>query len=510
MNATRGSRFQVPRSTFVFGVRFTVLRSRFAVRGSWLACASGIVALTLAVAAAQQPAPDRSKPPALGPAPELKLPEIQERTLSNGLALRLVESHEVPLVQVNLLILAGSAEDAPGKLGVASLTAAMLDEGAGTRSALEIADAVDFLGALLTTSSSFDASAVRLNVPVARLRDALPIVADVALRPTFPQKDLDRLRQDRLTSLLQARDDPASIADMAYQRLLFGTTSRYGTESIGTTATLKALTQEDLRAFHAARYTPSNAALIVVGDVRMDEVLPLLEQQFGGWKGEAQPRVTIAASKQRARRDIYIVDKPGAEQSQIRIGWIGVPRSTPDYFPIVVMNTILGGSFTSRLNQNLRETHGYAYGASSRFDMRRFAGPFTASAGVQTDKTAEAVREFFNELEGIRKPISADELTKAKNYLAFGFPADFETTGDLSRRIEEMIVYRLPENYFSQYVAQIQAVTPAGAQKAALTHVQPDRFAVVVVGDAKTIEPPLRALKLGPVRVMSVEEAIGQ
>lgn len=454
--------------------------------------------------------PDRTKPPALGPAPELKLPQIQKRSLANGLPVWLIESHEVPLAQVNLLVQAGSADDPSSKPGVASLTSAMLDEGAGTRSALEIADAIDFLGSVLQTTSSFDASSVRLNVPVARLADALPILADVALRPTFPQQDLERLRQERLTSLLQARDDPASIASIAFSRMLFGTTHRYGTGAVGTPQALKAFSADDLRTFHAGYYTPANATLVVVGDVRMEAVLPLLEKHFGAWKGTARPRANIPLAPQRARREIYIVDKPAAEQSQVRIGWIGVPRSTPDYFPLVVLNTVLGGSFTSRLNQNLRETHGYAYGASSAFDMRLSAGPFVAAAGVQTDKTAEALREFFNELEGIGKPIQDDELTKAKNYLALSLPGDFETTGDLSRRIEEMIVYGLPENYFEQYVSRIQAVSAAAIQKASSTYIQPVKFLVVVVGDAKTIEAPVRALKLGPVKVLSVEQAIGQ
>jgi zinc protease len=477
---------------------------------SWISCVSWFVLVAIIGAAAQQPNPDRSKPPALGPAPELKLPAIQRRALSNGLPVWLIESHEVPLAQVNLLIQAGSADDPANRPGVASLTAAMLDEGAAARSSLEIADAVDFLGAVLNTSSSFDASSVRLNVPVARLAEALPIMADVALRPTFPQQDLERLRQERLTSLLQAQDDPSSIASLAFSRLLYGPTHRYGTNAIGTPAALKALAAEDLRTFHSAYYAPANATLVVVGDVRMDAVLPLLERQFGAWKGAAKTRAAIQLAPQHASREIVIVDKPSAEQSQVRIGWIGVPRSTPDYFTLVVLNTVLGGSFTSRLNQNLRETHGYAYGASSRFDMRLSAGPFVADAGVQTDKTAEALKEFFNELEGIQKPISNEELARAKNYLALGFPADFETTGDLSRRIEELIVYRLPENYFEQYVSKIQAVTPAAVQKAAATYVQPGKFLVVVVGDAKTIEAPVRALKLGPVRVMSRAEAIGQ
>jgi predicted Zn-dependent peptidase len=468
-----------------------------------------LVALCTAAGVAQQK-PDRSKAPALGPAPQLTLPPIQKRALSNGVNVWIVEAHEVPLVQVNLLVQAGSGDDPAGKFGLASLTAAMLDEGAGTRTALQIADEVEFLGADLGASSSFDASAVRLNVPSSRLAAALPIMADVALRPSFPQAELDRLRQERLTALLQARDDAAQVAPMAFARVVFGGAHRYGTSAIGTTATLKTFTTSDLRLFHSARYQPSATTLVVAGDVTASSVLPLLEKYFGGWRtvGGAA-RAPVAQAPQLTQAQVTIVDMPGAEQSQVRIGWVGVPRSTADYFTLQVLNTILGGSFTSRLNQNLREKNQFTYGASSRFDMRLSAGPFFAGAGIQTDKTTEALREFFNELTAIAKPVSADELAKAKNYVALGFPSEFETIQDLASHIEEMIVYGLPDNDFERYIANIQAVTAAAVQKAAATYIQPGRFAVVIAGDRKAIEAGVRGLKLGNVRVLSVDEAIG-
>jgi zinc protease len=467
------------------------------------------------VALIAQGGPDRTKPPALAAAPRLNLPEIQKRSLSNGLSVWLVESHEVPLVQINLVVKAGAGDDPSGKFGLSSLTAAMLDEGAGSRSALELADAIDFLGASLATTSSFDASAVRLNVPVSRLTAALPLMADVALRPTFPDAELNRLRQERLTALLQAKDDPASVAPLAFARIVFGPMHRYGTGLAGTEATLKGFTVQDLKRFHGSMFQPANATLLVVGDVKADVIIPQLETHFGSWKGTSPPaagasRRPMAQATQLSQGHITIVDMPGAEQSQIRIGWVGVPRSTPDYFTIEVLNTILGGSFTSRLNQNLREEHQYSYGASSRFDMRLSAGAFQAGAGVQTDKTSEALREFFNELNGIVKPVSGEELTKAKNYVALSFPSEFETSGDLSAKMEEMVIYGLSDRYFGQYVDNIQAVAAPAVQKAAETYIQPKRFAVVVVGDRKIIEPGIRALNLGPVRVMSVDEATGQ
>ena len=459
---------------------------------------------------AAQERPDRSQPPALGPAPAVNLPPIQKRALSNGLPVWIVETHKVPLVQVNLVVQAGSGDDPATRFGVANLTAAMLDEGAGSRSSLEIADAIDYLGAELVTTSSSDASAVRLNVPVARMRDALPIMADVAIRPTFPAQDLERLRQERLTALLQARDDPAQIAPLAFARVVFGPAHRYGTGQAGTEATLKSLSGQDLRAFHEAMYQPSNATLIVVGDITADAVLPQLEQHFGTWKaGGPVRRAPVPQAAQSTQARITIIDVPMAEQSQIRIGWVGVPRSTPDYFTLQVLNTILGGSFTSRLNQNLREEHGYAYGASSRFDMRLSAGPFQAAAGVQTDKTAESLQEFFKELNGIQMPISADELAKAKNYVALGFPSEFETIDDLAAHLEELVVYKLPEDYFARYVPNIQAVTAPAVQKAAATYIQPKKLAIVIVGDRATIEPKIRALNLAPITVMTVDQVVG-
>ncbi len=454
-------------------------------------------------------APDRSAAPKPGPAPTLRLPQIQKRALTNGLPVWIAELHEVPVVQVSLVVRAGGAADPSGQYGLASLTAAMLDEGAGTRSALEIADAVDYLGADLSTSSGIDGATVRMHVPVARLGDALPIMADVALRPTFDPKELDRLRQERLTSLLQARDNPAAIASTAFPRIVFGPTHRYGTSGMGSGDALRAFTPDDLRRFHARQYVPSNTGLIVVGDIGAETVVPLLEKAFGGWKtSAAADATTVPAAPQLTSRAVYLIDKPAAAQSQIRIGWVGVSRSTPDYFPIVVLNTILGGSFTSRLNQNLREQHGYAYGANSAFDMRASAGPFVAAAGVQTDKTAEALKEFFVELTGIGKPIPAEELAKAKNYIALGYPAEFETTRQIAGKLEEQFIYRLPDDYFSTFVARVLAVTADAVQRATDRYIQPDKFAVVVVGDRQKIEPGIAALNLGALKVVPLDEVM--
>lgn len=472
---------------------------------------AAIALAAFAAPLAAQQAPNRSKPPAAGPAPALNLPAIDKLKLSNGLPVWIVEMHEVPVVQVSLVLSTGSADDPPGKYGVASLAMAMLTEGAGSRSALEIADAVDFLGADLDASSGIDSSAVRLHVPAARLAAALPIMADVAQRPTFPADELERQRDDRLTDLLQARDDPPTIAALAFARVLYGPEHRFGTATVGTGTTIAAFTAEDLRAFYRSAIRPDNATLLVVGDVTRSTAVPLLESAFGAWKadGSAPAHRTLPAAPERAAREVYIVDKPGAPQSQIRIGSVAVARSTPDYFPIQVMNTILGGSFSSRLNLNLREEHGYTYGAGSGFDMRAAPGPFAATAGVQTDKTSESLTEFFKELDKISQTVPADELARAKNYVALRFPGGFETTADISRRLEELLVYKLPDDYFAKYVQNIQAVSAADVRRVARKYIQTGRFAVVVAGDRATIEPGIKALNLGPIHELSVEDVFG-
>lgn len=456
-------------------------------------------------------APDRSHPPAPGAPPELKLPAIQKRQLSNGLPLWIVELHEVPVAQINLVIRSGSADDPPRRFGLANMTASMLEQGAGSRSALAIADAVDYLGADLTAGSTMDLSALRLHVPVAHLAEALPVMADVALHPTFPADELDRLRQQRLTSILQGRDDASTVASATFTRVLYGPNHRYGTSSVGTAEVIKTFSADDLKAFYASVYRPDNATLIAVGDVTPDTLIPMLESSFGSWKAPAGAKAsqTLPAAPPQAARQIYLVDKPGAPQSQIRIGAVGVPRSTSDYFPLVVMNTILGGSFASRLNNNLREVHGYTYGASSSFDMRAGAGPFSAGAGVQTDKTSESLTEFFNELNAILKPVPADELARARNYVALRYPGTFETTGDISRRLEDMLIFQLPDDYFTNYVRHIQAVGVADVQRVAAKYIAPSKLAVVIVGDRKAIEPGIRALNLGPIRVMTLDEVFG-
>jgi zinc protease len=469
-----------------------------------------VLALTLAAGAAPLAGqvPDRSVPPKLGPPPRLSLPPIQQATLSNGLNVLLMEKHQVPVVEVNLVVRGGSVLDPNGKVGLASMTADMMDEGAGGRDALELADAIDFLGANISTFAGSHTSGVTLYTPVSKLDGALPLMADVALRPTFPEQELERKRRSRLTTLLQWHDQPGAIASALINEELYHN-HPYGHSSVGDEASIRALSVSDLRSFHDTYFVPNNAVVIVVGDVTSGTIMPKLEAAFGSWPRGTVPSASWPDPGQVARTEVLLVDRPGSAQSEIRIGRVGVPRATDDYFSLQVMNNILGGAFTSRLNQNLREDKGYTYGAGSSFSYRELPGPFIASSAVQTDATDKALTEFFKEFDGIRQPVPADELERGKNYVALRYPGGFQSVRGIAGNIEDLWEYHLPTDYFNQFVDRVLAVTQADVQRVARRYVVPNRMLVVIVGDRAKIEAGVRALNLGPLRVLSIDDVLG-
>ncbi len=447
---------------------------------------------------------DRSKPPELGPPPTVSLPPIITRQLANGLKLMIVEQHELPLADFVLLTGSGSTADPVGKPGVANLTAAMLREGTTTRKSLDIADQAAFLGINLNSASSWESSTLSLHTPTAQLDSALALFADVALHPSFPANEFERLRKNRLTDLLQIRDQGPAIANLAFPAIVYGPTHPYGLASIGTEASVKSLTTSDLQSYYQTNFRPNNATLVIVGDVRPDQIEEKIKSLFGTWQRGEVPPLNYAEPPKAGATTIYLIDKPGAAQSSFRIGSVGVPRSTKDYFALTVMNTILGGSFSSRLNQNLRETRGYTYGAGSRFDMRRAAGPFTASAEIVAAKTDSALLEFMKELTRIRDSVPTDELVRAKRYLELQLPGNFETTQQIANALVPVALYGLPLDYYNNYVQNIDAVTQADVNRVARQYINPGALAVVIVGDRKTIEQGLRATNVGPVVVRDI------
>ncbi len=444
---------------------------------------------------------DRSKVPALGPPPKVSLPPIVTRQLPNGLKLLIVEQHELPLADFVLVVGSGGTMDPAAKGGVANLTSSMLTEGTASRSALEIADQIAYLGIGLNAGSSWDAATVNLHTPTSQLDSALALFSDVVLRPAFRGEDFERVKKNRLTALVQLKDRPTAIADQAYAAILYGTSHPYGHNLLGTEASVTGMSAADLQSFYRTNFVPNNATLIVVGDVTPDVVEKKVSALLGGWqRGNVSP-VTFGNAPKAGATTVYLVDKPGAAQSSFRIGSIGVPRSTKDYFALNVMNTILGGTFTSRLMQNLRETHGYTYGARSRFDMRQSAGPFTASAEVVAAKTDSGLIEFMKELNAIRDTVPTVELNKAKRFLQLSMPSDFETTQQIANQLIPVVLYGLPLDYYNNYVSNIENITQADVQRVARQYINPSSRAIVIVGDRKSIESGLKAVNAGPITV---------
>ncbi|MGI9077651.1 MAG: M16 family metallopeptidase [Gemmatimonadaceae bacterium] len=447
---------------------------------------------------------DRTRPPKLGPPPSLHLPPIHRRELTNGLKLLIVEHRELPVADFILLVRTGGEGDPTGKAGVATLTAALLAEATTTRNALQIADQAAFLGAQIGTSSAWDASRVALHTPTTQLDSALALFADIALRPSFPVPEIERLRKERLTSLLQVKDQPRTIADRAFASILYGTGHPYGQPLSGTEVSTQAITRADIEQFYRTNYRPNNATLIIVGDVRPDEIERKIATLFGSWQRGPVSRSDWRQPLASLATTIYLIDKPGAPQSSFRIGTVGVPRSTDDYFALLVMNTVLGGSFTSRLNNNLRETKGYTYGARSRFDMRRAAGPFTASAEITAAKSDSALIEFMKELRAIQDTVPAAELAKAKRLRQLELPALFESTGDIASQLIPVVLYDLPGDYYNGYVQQVERVTQADVQRVARRYVDTGKLAVVIVGDRTMLESSLKGLQMGAIEIRDI------
>ncbi len=453
---------------------------------------------------------DRSKVPPLGEPKKLSLPEIQSFELSNGLKVVLMEKHSVPLVQMNVIVKSGIADDPDSKSGLASFTADMLDEGAAGKTSLQLADEINFLGVRISTFSRWHKMGVNLHSPLSKFDDALKIVSSILLRPDFPQNELDRIRKEKLTTLLQWHDQANTIAAVTFQKILFGDNHPYGKPAMGNEASLKSFTVDDMKNFHAKYFKSNNAYLLVVGDITKDQLVPKLEAAFGKWEKGDVPVAKLKEADQVKKRVIYLVDKPGSAQSVISIGRIGTKRVTDDYFPITVMNTILGGSFTSRLNNNLREQHGYTYGAGSGFDMRPYAGPFVARSSVQTEVTDKALVEFFKELNGILKPVPDEELNRAKNYVALGYPDNFQTVADIAVNLEEMIDYNLPGDYFNNYIGNVLNVKGGQVTASAKKYIVPDKVVIVVVGDRSKIEEGIKKLNLGEIKHYKIEDVLGK
>jgi zinc protease len=446
-------------------------------------------------------APFRQAAPAPGPEPVFRPPPWKRFKLKNGLEVFLVEFHDLPLVSFNLMVKTGGAANPPDRAGLADLTAHMLDEGTKTRGALAIADEAAALGATLSTGSTWDATNVSLQTLSKNLDPALALFADVVQNPAFEEKEFTRVRDNLLTAITRRKDSPPTVANLALVRLLYGAKHPYGWPMAGVETSIKKLSSADLRAFYDTNYRPNNTALIVAGDTTEAALRGKLEALFGKWRGKkVAPRKLPAPSGASAATKVFLIDKADAPQSSIRVGLVGIERTNPDYYPVVVMNLVLGGGFY-RLDLNLREGKGWTYGARSSFDSRKTPGPFSAGGEFVALHTTDAVAEILKEISGIRDADITDaELSRAKDQLIKSFPARFATRANVAAQLAELAVFGLPDSTITEYTAKIAAVSKDDVRRVARKYLDPGRFTIVVVGDQKTLAGPLAKIAAVEVR----------
>ncbi len=444
--------------------------------------------------------------PVAGPSREYRFPGVVRTALTNGVSLAVAPMTRLPLVTVLALVDAGAACDPPGAEGIAALTARALTEGTTRRDGATLTLDMERLGSGLDAFCDWDDVLVHLTVTPSRLDHAFALLGEVLTAPAFLPRDVDRLRNERLADLLQQQVEPRSLADDKFSEFLYAPTSRYALPADGNTATVSPLDADAVRRFHDARYAPSALTVIVVGDVTPEAAHALAETSIGAWRHTVMKGPALDDRVRGSGRRVHIVPKADAPQTELRVGHHGVVRGHPDYFPLVVMNALLGGLFSSRINLNLRERNAFTYGARSAFEWRRGAGPFVVSTAVKTDVTGPATREILTEISRMREDaVSADELSLATAYLDGVFPIRYETTQSVAQAIAIARTFGLDEDYFTRYRDRVRSVTPEDVQRVARAHLHPEQVMVVAVGDASVIGPALERLEIGPV---STEEAV--
>jgi zinc protease len=439
--------------------------------------------------------------PQPGPARDYRFPHFDRRTLSNGIQILVAPVAKLPLVTVLALVDAGASAEPSGKLGVAALTVRLLLEGAAGLDGTTLADRFEQIGASVDAHGDWDAATISLTVLSERLPAALALVRDLVREPTFPEREVQRLKEQRLSDLVQQLAEPRALADEQFASATYEATSRYAAPEEGDAESVRGLTRDDVQAFYSARYHPRGLTLIFAGDVTADATVALAKSLFGDWSGPTLAALPTGIDAPQKGKLVRIVAKADAPQSEIRVGHAGLPRRIDDYFDVMVMNAVLGGLFSSRINLNLREVHGYTYGASSVFDWRRGAGPFVIHTAVKSDVTGPAIGEILKEIDRLRnEEITHDELTLATSYLDGVFPIRYETTAAIAVALANLVVHALDEDYYDAYRAKVRGVTTASVLRAAQDHLHPDQLRIVVVGD-----PAIVAEQIASVTGMAAE-----
>ena len=439
----------------------------------------------------------RENAPKPGPVKAPNLPVPTQFTLANGLTVTLIEDHKLPVMSAQLSVRRGGEENPADKPGLASFTAAMLMEGTEKRpSELKLAEDVAMTGGSVNTNSSYDASTIGASGLTWKEDQLFDLLSDVATHPAFPQSELEGLRARRMTGLMQQKDNPNTLATKVFYREVYGDKSPYGYLDTGTEQSTKATTRDDMMQFYKSGFGPKNAVLSVAGDFTQAQLKQIAQKYFGSWTGSATKHAPPQISSTTEKK-IVIVDKPGANQSALRLGQVGIDRHNPDYVPVMVMNDILGGLFSSRINLNLREAHGYTYGAFTQFQPRRANGPFIVGSMIRADSTAPAISEVFKEIDKMRttEP-SADEVKMAKESYIRSLTAIFETTQQTAGTMANLFIYDLPLNYYSTLPSKITAVDAATIEKMAEKYLTPDKMVVVVAGDRSKIGDQLKTLNM--------------
>lgn len=437
---------------------------------------------------------DRTKLPRPGPERPFAFPQIRRRQLANGIVAWTAAQHDVPLVSVIALVRAGAAFDPADRPGLAAVTADLLDEGCGDLDALALHETIGRLGAQVDTEVGADGALLGLTTLARFAKPAFRVLADMLASPRLDDQDFERVRDLRLNRLLQLREMPPSLAERVFTQRVYGA-HPYGHLPIGSEASLTSMTVGETRDFHRRMYDPSCVTIIAVGDASHDTLAGLVEEAFGGWQAspamESLPDPAARPVSSDARERLLIIPRDGAPQSELRIGHLSASRSTPDYHALVALNMVLGGQFVSRINLNLRERKGYTYGARTAFDFRRGPGPFVLHASVQSESTADAVREVFAELTAIRndRPVTTAELELGRASLTRGYPRGFETAEQIARSIAQIALYDLPHDYFTEFVPRVAALTAEDLSQAARTYIDPSRLVTVIVGDRAKIGP---------------------